>query len=76
MFNLAMYPIPKLPVADWVESATNWLTVTLSGLFGAIQNGGSIFMNGITNLLLLIPPFAFILIVAVVAYFMNKKQLS
>lgn len=76
MFNLAMYPIPKLPVADWVESATNWLTVTLSGLFGAIQNGGSIFMNGITNLLLLIPPFAFILIVAVIAYFVNKKQLS
>ena len=76
MFNLAMYPIPKLPVADWVEAATNWLTVTLSGLFGAIQNGGSTFMNGITNLLLLIPPFAFILIVAVVAYFVNKKQLS
>ena len=76
MFNLAMYPIPKLPVADWVESATNWLTVTLSGLFGAIQNGGSTFMNGITNLLLLIPPFAFILIVAVIAYFVNKKQLS
>lgn len=76
MFNLAMYPLPKLPVADWVEAATNWLTVTLSGLFGAIQNGGSTFMNGITNLLLLIPPFAFILIVAVVAYFMNKKQLS
>ncbi len=76
MFNLAMYPIPKLPVADWVEAATNWLTVTLSGLFGAIQNGGSIFMNGITNLLLLIPPFAFILIVAVIAYFVNKKQLS
>ena len=76
MFNLAMYPIPKLPVADWVESATNWLTVTLSGLFGAIQNGGSAFMNGITNLLLLIPPFAFILIVAVIAYFASKKQLS
>ena len=76
MFNLAMYPIPKLPVADWVEAATNWLTVTLSGLFGAIQNGGSTFMDGITNLLLLIPPFAFILIVAVVAYFVNKKQLS
>ena len=76
MFNLAMCPIPKLPVADWVEAATNWLTVTLSGLFGAIQNGGSTFMDGITNLLLLIPPFAFILIVAVVAYFVNKKQLS
>lgn len=76
MFNLAMYPIPKLPVADWVEAATNWLTVTLSGLFGAIQNGGSAFMNGITNLLLIIPPFVFILIVAVIAYFVNKKQLS
>lgn len=76
MFNLAMYPIPKLPVADWVEAATNRLTVTLSGLFGAIQNGGSAFMNGITNLLLIIPPFVFILIVAVIAYFVNKKQLS
>lgn len=76
MFNLAMYPIPKLPVADWVEAATNWLTVTLSGLFGAIQNGGSTFMNGITNLLLIIPPFVFILIVAVITYFVNKKQLS
>lgn len=76
MFNLAMYPLPKLPVADWVEAATNWLTVTLSGLFGAIQNGGSAFMDGITNLLLLIPPFAFILIVAVIAYFASKKQLS
>lgn len=76
MFNLAMYPIPQLPVADWVEAATNWLTVTLSGLFGAIQNGGSAVMNGITNLLLLIPPFAFILIVAVIAYFASKKQLS
>ncbi|OFU49820.1 glycine/betaine ABC transporter [Aerococcus viridans] len=76
MFNLAMYPIPQLPVADWVEAATNWLTITLSGLFGAIQNGGTAFMNGITNLLLLIPPFAFILIVAVIAYFASKKQLS
>ena len=76
MFNLAMYPIPQLPVADWIEAATNWLTVTLSGLFGAIQNGGTAFMNGITNLLLLIPPFAFILIVAVIAYFASKKQLS
>lgn len=76
MFNLAMYPLPKLPVADWVEAATNWLTVTLSGLFGAIQNGGSTFMDGITNLLLLIPPFVFILIVAVIAYFASKKQLS
>uniref|UniRef100_UPI00352BD0D5 ABC transporter permease n=1 Tax=Aerococcus urinaeequi TaxID=51665 RepID=UPI00352BD0D5 len=76
MFNLAMYPLPKLPVADWVEAATNWLTVTLSGLFGAIQNGGSTVMDGITNLLLLIPPFAFILIVAVIAYFASKKQLS
>ncbi len=76
MFNLAMYPLPKLPVADWVEAVTNWLTVTLSGLFGAIQNGGSTVMDGITNLLLLIPPFAFILIVAVIAYFASKKQLS
>lgn len=76
MFNLAMYPLPKLKVADWVEAATNWLTVTLSGLFGAIQNGGSTVMDGITNLLLLIPPFAFILIVAVIAYFASKKQLS
>lgn len=76
MFNLAMFPIEQLPVADWIEAGTNWLTVTFSGLFNAIQNGGTSFMNGITNTLLLIPPFAFILIVAIIAYFANKKQLS
>lgn len=76
MFNLAMFPIPQMPIAEWVEAATNWLTVTLSGLFEVIQNGGTSFMNGMTDVLLLIPPFLFILIVAAIAFFASKKQLS
>jgi glycine betaine/proline transport system substrate-binding protein len=76
MLNLAMFPIPQLPVAAWVESATNWITVTFSGLFDIIQNGGTAFMNGITSLLLLVPPFAMILFIAIVAYFASNRRLS
>lgn len=66
--------IPVLPVGPAVEQVTDWLTQHLSGFFDAIKTGGSGFMHGITNGLNLIPPFLFILIVAVVAYFASKKK--
>lgn len=66
--------IPVLPVGPAVEQATDWLTEHLSGFFEAIKTGGSAFMHGITNGLNIIPPFLFILIVAVVAYFASKKK--
>ena len=50
MFVLANL-IPKIPFGPWVDSGVDWLTKHLSGLFDAIQNGGNVVMDTMTNAL-------------------------
>lgn len=66
--------IPKLPISSWVEDGMDWVTDTFSGLFKIIQSGGESTMDGITNGLLFIPPVLFILIIAVLAFFVTGKK--
>lgn len=65
---------PKLPVAEWVEAITAWLTTNLSGLFNFIQNVGQSLMDNISGLLLFIPPFLFIALLTIFIFFVNKKR--
>lgn len=71
MNNLFNY---RLPVADGVEKLTDWLTTTFAGLFSFLQTIGQHVMDGITNLLLLIPAPAFILLMGIIAFFISKKR--
>ncbi|MGY3766608.1 ABC transporter permease/substrate binding protein [Vagococcus vulneris] len=64
----------KLPIADWVESLTDWLTQTFAGLFSFFQTFGQGVMDGVTNLLNLIPPLIFIAIVVIGAYVLSNKK--
>ena len=64
----------KLPVAELVEKATDWLTDTFAVLFNVIQSIGNFVMNGITDTLLFINPFLLIVLVTVAAYFLGKKK--
>lgn len=64
----------KLPVAELVEKATDWLTDTFAVLFNVIQSIGNFVMNGITDTLLFISPFLLIVLVTVAAYFLGKKK--
>lgn len=68
--------IPSLPVADTVESIMDWLTGNLSGLFDFIQNGGQTAMDFITDLLVAIPPFIFIIAIAIIAFIATRKKLG
>ena len=70
MLNL----FPKLPVAEWVEAITAWLTTNLSALFNLIQTAGQGLMDGISSFLLFIPPFLFIALLTIFIYFVNKKR--
>lgn len=70
MFDLLQQTIP---VADWVESFTSWMTQTFGGFFGAIQSLGQGLMDGMTYLLLLLPPLLFIAILTVIAALIAKK---
>ncbi|MGX7351556.1 ABC transporter permease/substrate binding protein [Enterococcus canis] len=63
-----------IPVADWVENFTNWLTGTFGGLFSFLQSFGTVVMEGMTNLLMVIPPLLFIVLMAVAAFFLSKKK--
>ncbi len=72
MNNLLLFS--KIPVADWVESITAWMTDTFSGLFSFIQILGQTIMDGITNGLLIIPPMVFILLLTVAAFFVSNKK--
>jgi glycine betaine/proline transport system permease protein/glycine betaine/proline transport system substrate-binding protein len=65
--------IPELPVADGVENFTVWLTDTFAFLFDPIQKYSEISMEFTTEILLLVPPILFILIIAVIAFFASKK---
>ena len=64
----------KLPVADWIEDLTNWLTHTFSGLFNLIQSVGNFIMNGITNTLLFVNPLLLIVLVTLAAFFLARKK--
>lgn len=74
MFNFLM--VPQIPMAEWIEAATSWLTTTFSSLFSAIQASGTSFMDALTDTLLLVPPAIFIIIIAALAYFVSGKKLT
>lgn len=63
-----------IPVADWVENFTDWLTNTFAGLFSFIQNIGQGLMDGVTNVLLFIPVAVWIVGLTVAAFFLGKKK--
>lgn len=65
-----------LPIAEWVESFTKWLTVTFSGLFSALQNFGQFMMESVTNSLLFIPPLLMIVLLTIAAFFISKRKYS
>lgn len=71
-----MFGTNQLPVANWVETFTAWLTTNFSGLFNFFQSAGGSLMDGITNFLVWIPPFAFIAIVVIAAFVASKRKIG
>ncbi|HFH7924720.1 TPA: ABC transporter permease/substrate binding protein [Streptococcus agalactiae] len=64
----------KLPVAPFVESTTNWITKTFSGLFDFIQTIGNALMDWMTKTLLFINPLLFIVLITIAVFFLAKKK--
>ncbi len=65
-----------IPVDQWVESFTDWLTNTFSGLFSIIQSLGQSLMDVITNFLLWLPPLLWIVLLTGLAFFLSKKKIG
>lgn len=66
--------IAKLPVAEAIENSMEFITDTFSNGFKFIQNSGEMMMDSVTDFLVFIPPVVFILLVAVLAFFVTGKK--
>ncbi|MFD1017759.1 ABC transporter permease [Thalassobacillus hwangdonensis] len=67
--------IPKIPMAEWVDSATEWTTETFEFLFDFIKDDFGDFIDWFAeDVLMAIPPWAFILVVGVLAFLASGKR--
>lgn len=65
-----------LPVASWIDTFTEWLTTTFAGLFSFLQTVGEAMMNGMTGMLMLVPPLVFIPLLALFMFLISKKKIG
>lgn len=75
MNNLNML-LSKLPVAEAIENGTKSLVDNFSGFFSFFQNSGNFMMEKMTSFLLIIPPFIFIAIIVIAAFFVSKRKVG
>ncbi len=66
--------IPKLPVAENIENFMDWITDVLEPIFDFVQSFSEIVMEGLTDLLLLVPPLLFIVLIAAICFFASGKK--
>lgn len=66
--------LQKLPVAPAVEKGVENLTDSGSNFFNFLQESGTFLMDNLTDFLLIIPPFVFIIIMAAIAFFISEKK--
>ncbi len=76
MNNSILDFIPEVPVAEAIENGVDWLTDNLSFIFDALKESGEWLMEGMTDLLLVIPPIVFILLIAILAFFSSGKKIG
>lgn len=71
-----MSSIPKLPIADWIESLVDGMETYLGGFFDGLADGIEAIVHFFSSAFLLPHPLLFIAILAVIAYLLGKWQLT
>lgn len=76
MENSILDVIPQIPVSEWMSNFISWLTDNFSWFFDALRDGGNWVMDITTDLLLVVPPVAFILVLTAIAFFASGKKIG
>ncbi|GEN56499.1 hypothetical protein GCM10012290_12390 [Halolactibacillus alkaliphilus] len=66
--------IPKIPMANWIDTLTDWIVDTFAFIFDPLKNEFGDFIEWIADLLASIPPFIIMLLVVVGAFFITGKK--
>jgi len=75
MLNSILGFVPEIPVADATDAATDWLTDAFAFIFDPIKDYFGAFMEFVAEgFLMNIPPVIFIIIVALLAFFITGKR--
>ena len=75
MLNGLLEFIPEIQIADATEAVTDWLTDTFSFIFDPINKYFGNFMEFVAeDVLIAIPPVIFIILVALLAFFVTGKK--
>jgi len=68
--------MPRIPLGTWTEVLVDWIDCYFGWLFDGIADVLNYFVNGFQDILLFIPPILLIVIVAVFAWFVTRKNLQ
>ena len=68
--------MPKIPLAEWIESLVSWMEDYLSGFFDAIATIIESIVNAFSDLFLLPHPLIFIVILGILAFFAGRLPLT
>ncbi|KKO51080.1 ABC transporter permease [Paenibacillus sp. DMB20] len=68
--------MPKIPLAEWIESLVSWMEDYMSGFFDAVATVIEGIVNAFTSLFMLPHPFVFIAILGVLAFFAGRLSLT
>ncbi|MBW4837996.1 MAG: proline/glycine betaine ABC transporter permease [Paenibacillaceae bacterium] len=71
-----MKSIPKLPLAEWIESLVDGMERTLGGFFDGLSLTIETIVDFFAGLFLLPHPLLFIVIIGIIAYLIGKWQLA
>ncbi len=63
----------KIPIGRWGKSGVDWITQNLDWFFDGITEGLRIPIEGTVDLLLTLPPFVFVVLVAALAWFLQRS---
>jgi glycine betaine/proline transport system permease protein len=63
----------KIPIGQWGKSFFTFLTTNFEWFFDAIANGVTFVLQGLINILLWVPPFIVVLLIAALAWWLQRS---
>ncbi|KQL54002.1 glycine/betaine ABC transporter [Heyndrickxia shackletonii] len=68
--------LPKIPLADWIDTFVDWLTTTFGGFFDGVSSAVENSVDGIVKVLGLLPPIILAIIIGLLALWLTKKSIA
>lgn len=64
--------MPKIPLADWIDSIVDWIIKYFNPLFSAVTNITESLLDNLEKVLGLGPPIVLILLIAILAFYTSR----